>query len=118
MPDLQRVLPDYDPLDQQLQDPLPLHQVRLVEPGPHSLAERFDVRPHRLRCPTLVRRSLLLVALRRQDLAATTDLFAADPQLLQVDDLGLVGVDQTSLLAVEPLQLGLPPPGCGAIVVR
>jgi hypothetical protein len=46
---------------------------------------------------------LLLVALGRQDLAAALDLFAASPQFLQIDDLGLVGVDQPSLLALESL---------------
>jgi hypothetical protein len=30
--DLQRILTDYDPVDQQLQDPLPLGQRRLIEP--------------------------------------------------------------------------------------
>jgi hypothetical protein len=108
VPDLQRVLPDYDPVDQQLQDPLSLPEGRLVEPRPHSPAERLQVRPDRLRRLTLGGQSLLLVALRGQDLPAASDLIAAGLQLLQVDHLGLIGIDQPLLLAGEPLNLRLP----------
>ena len=82
MPDLQRVLPDYDPLDQQLQDPLPLGQRRLVEPRPQPMTERLEVRPHRLRGLPLGTQALLLIALGGQDLPAAPDPVAAGPQLV------------------------------------
>ncbi|WZP00337.1 hypothetical protein EP7_001971 [Isosphaeraceae bacterium EP7] len=93
VPDLQRVLPDYDPLDQQLQDPLTLREGRHVEPGSHPTAEFLQVRPDLLRRLTLDLQPLFLVALGDQDLASASDLIAAGLQLLQVDHLGLVGVD-------------------------
>src|SRR5512143_423528 len=117
MPDLQRVLPDYDPLDQQLQDPLSLREWRLVEPGPHSQAERFQVRPGRLRRLPLGLQSLLLITLGDEDLTSALDLFATGLQLGQVEHLGLIGVDQPLFLSAEPLQLNLPPLDRGTAVV-
>ena len=117
MPDLQRVLPDYDPVDEQLQDPLSLREGRLVEPGPHPPAERLQVRPDCLGRLTLGGQSLLLVALGGQDLPTAPDLIAAGLQFLQVDHLGLIGIDQSLLLAGEPLELRLPPLDRGAAVV-
>src|SRR5215208_6048395 len=103
MPDLQRVLPDYDPVDQQLQDPLPLLERGLVEPGADSPAEPLEVRPDRLRRPPLGLQPLLLVPLRAQDLAPPLDLSAAPLQLGQVEHPGLIGVDQPLFLPAEPL---------------
>src|SRR4051812_1977086 len=117
MPDLQRVLPDYDPLDQQLQDPLPLRERRLVEPGPHPLAEGLEVRPDRLRLLPLGLQSLLLITLGDENMATALDLFATGLQLAQVEHPGLVGVDQPSLLPAETLQLDLPPLDRGTAVV-
>jgi len=71
------VLPDYDPLDQELQDPLALREGRLVEPGPHPPAERLEVRPDRLRRLTLGLKPLLLVSLGHEDLPSAADLFPA-----------------------------------------
>jgi len=117
VPDLQRVLPDYDPLDQQLQDPLTFRERRLVEPGSHPLAERLEVRPDRHRGPSLAIEPVLLISLGDQDLTAALDLFAAGLQLGQLEDPGLVGIDQASFLPVEPLQLRLPPRYRGSAVV-
>jgi putative transposase len=46
--DLERVVADHDALDQQLQDGLPLVEADRVEPTPHAVAERGQVREHRL----------------------------------------------------------------------
>src|SRR3954470_1235748 len=108
MPDLQRVLPDYDPLDQQLQDPLPLRERRLLEPGPHPPAERLQVRPDRLRLLPPGLQSLLLITLRDENMTSALDLFATGLQLGQVEHPGLVGVDQPLLLPAETLQLDPP----------
>lgn len=117
MSDLQRVLPDYDPLDQQLQDPLSLRERRLVEAAPHSLAERLDVRPDRLRRLPLGLQSLLLITLRDENMTSSLNLFTAGLQLGQVEHTGLIGVDQPLFLPVEPLQLDLPPLDRGTAVV-
>ena len=83
---------------------------RLVEPRPDPLAERRQVRPDLLGRLTLLARSRCsLVLLGRQDLpAASRSARRRSLQLRQVDDLGLVGVEQPLLLAVEPPQLRLP----------
>ena len=118
MPDLQRVLPDYDPLDQQLQDPLPLGQRRLIEPRPHPLAERLRSDQTAFAVWRSDLQSLLLVTLGRSGHAVAPWICSRRLlQLVQVDHLGLVGVEQPLLLAVEPPQLGLPPLDRGMAVV-
>jgi hypothetical protein len=62
--DLHRVFPHDDAVDQQLQDPLPLGQRRLIEPRPHPLAERRQIDPDLLRRLALGAQSLLLIALQ------------------------------------------------------
>jgi hypothetical protein len=117
MADFQRVLPDYDPLDQQLQDSLSIRECRLVEPGPHSQAERLQVRPDRLRRLALGLQLLLLVTLGDENMTSALDLFATGLQLGQVEHPGLIGVDQALLLPVETLELNLPPLDRGMALV-
>jgi hypothetical protein len=117
VPDLQRVLPDYDPLDQQLQDPLTFREGRLVQPGSHPLAERLEVRPDRPRGLSLAIQPLLLIPLGDEDLTAASDLFATGLQFGQLEHPGLIRVDQASFLPVEPLQLRLPPRHRGSAIV-
>jgi hypothetical protein len=105
--DLHSVLPHDDPVDEQLQDPLLLGQRRLVEPRAHPLAERRQVGPDLLRGLAFAPQSLLLVALCREHQPPPTDLLAPLLQFVEVDRLGLVGVEQPLLLAVEPVQQGL-----------
>ncbi|HMB03196.1 MAG TPA: hypothetical protein VKP69_05565 [Isosphaeraceae bacterium] len=107
MADLQRVFPHDDPLNEQLQDPLPLGQRRLIEPRPHPLAERRQVGPDLFRGLTLAAQSLLLVPLGREHQPPPPDLFTALLEFVEVDRFGLVGVEEPLLLAVEPTQQGL-----------
>ena len=107
MADLQRILTDDDPVDQQLQDPLPLGQGRLIEPRPHPLAERRQVGPDFLRRLTLGAEPLLLLVLSREHTPAHANLFATLLEFVEVNRLRLVGVEQPLLLAVESAQLRL-----------
>ena len=66
---------------------------------------------------TLGLQPLLLVTLGDGNMTSALDLFATGLQLGQVDHLRLVGVDQPSLLLVEPLQLDLPSLDRGTAVV-
>ncbi len=106
--DLQRVLADYDPLDQQLQDPLPLGERRLAQTRADPATECLEVGPDRSGRLLLVAEALLLVALGDQHLPTPADLLAASLQFGQVDHLGLIRIDQSLLLAGEPLELGFP----------
>jgi len=87
--DLQRVFPHDDAVDEQLQDPLPLGQGRLIEPRAHALAERRQVGPDFLRRLTLGTQPLLLIALRCDHLFASPDLFTTLLEFIEVDRLGL-----------------------------
>src|SRR4051794_31928073 len=107
MADLQRIGTDYDPVDQQLQDPLPLGQGRLVEPRPHPLAERRQLRPDLPRRLAFGAQPLLLLTLYRKDMSPYANLFATLLELVDLDGLRLVGIEQALLLAIESTQLRL-----------
>src|SRR4051794_8615973 len=107
MADLQRIGTDYDPVDQQLQDPLPLGQCRLIEPRPHPLAERRQLGPDLPRRLAFGAQPLLLFTLYRKDMSPYANLFATLLELVELDRLRLVGVEQALLLAVEAAQLRL-----------
>ncbi|WP_406696324.1 hypothetical protein [Singulisphaera sp. Ch08] len=117
MPDLQRVFPDYDSVDQQLQDPLPLCEGRLVEPVADSSAERLEVCPDGLRRLPLGVQSLFLVTLCCKDMSMPLNFLATCLQLGQIDHLSLISVDQPLFLPVEPLQLQLPTPDLALAVL-
>jgi hypothetical protein len=106
--DLQRVLPYDDALDEQLQELLLLPQGRLLQPTADALAERLQVRPDFLGRTPRALEARQLLALGGEGLPADGDLLAALFQLLQVDDIGLVGVEQALLLALEAPHLPLP----------
>ncbi len=107
MADLQCVLPHDDPIDEQLQDPLLLGEGRLLEPRPHPLAERLQVGPDLLGRLALAPQSLFLVPLGREYQPPPPDLLTAPLEFVEVDHLGLVGIDQPLFLAIEPAQQGL-----------
>ncbi len=90
MADLQRIWTDSDPVDQQLQDPLPLGQGRLIEPRPHPLAERRQVGPDFLRRLALGAEPLLLLVLSREYMPAHANLFATLLEFVEVNRLRLV----------------------------
>src|SRR5262249_15579179 len=119
---LQRVVPYNDTLDQQLQEPLPVGQGRLLQPGAGALAEGLQVRPYFPGGVLLSPEPRLLLALGRQDLPPARDLRATLLQLGEVERLRLVGVKQALLLAVELAQARLPllfhRPGSGGVLVR
>src|SRR4051794_25158200 len=101
MADLQRILTDYDPVDQQLQDPLPLGEGRLIEPRPHSLAERRQLGPDFPSRLALGVQPPLLLTLCREDMSPYANLFPTLLELVELDRLRLIGVEQALLLAVE-----------------
>jgi hypothetical protein len=113
--DLQRSLTHDHALDQQLQDLLPLRQGRPVQTGPDLLAERRQVHQHRPGARCLVAKLRLPFSLLGQGRPTLDDSSAAEPEFLQVDDLGLVGVDQPPLLTLQPLELGLQLLGVGPL---
>src|SRR3954469_3783494 len=117
MVDLQRVFVDDDALDDELQDGLALAEVGLLEPRADPLAERGNVRQHRLDANALVGQAAVLVALLRGGLLLLGDRPAPLGQLLEADHLGLVGLEQPPVgprQAVEPgLQLPPDPGGAG-----
>jgi hypothetical protein len=63
--DLQRVISYDDAFDQQLQDPLPVHQGRLFQSRPCAVAEGLEIRPYLLGCVLLGAKPGLLLALGR-----------------------------------------------------
>src|SRR5262249_51053488 len=106
--DLQRVLPYDDALDQQLQESLLVGQGRVLQPATDALAKRLQVSPDFLSRAPLTPQARELLALGSERLATTGELLTALFQLRQIDDFGLVGVEQAPLLAIEPPQLPLP----------
>jgi hypothetical protein len=59
---------------------------------------------------------LLLLALYRKHMSPSADLFASLLEFAEVDRLGLVGVEQAPLLAVESAQLRLTLPARRVLV--
>jgi hypothetical protein len=107
MADLQRVLPHDDALDQQPQDLLPLGEAGRRQSAPHTVAERLQVCPYLPGLLTLRPQPRLLLVLGGQRLAAAGNLLTAILQLRQVDDPGLVGIEQPLFLAVDAPHLCL-----------
>jgi hypothetical protein len=105
--DLQRVLPHDDALDQQLQELLPLGEARLRQSATDPFAERLQVRPHFLGRAPLRPQPVPPLILGGQRLTPGSNPLTAILQLLQVDDPGLVGVEQALLLTAQAPQLGL-----------
>jgi hypothetical protein len=113
MTDLQSVLSYDDSLHQQLQDTLLLHRSQFIQPGPDSLAEGGPLLPGQLGRLPIRMEAGVVVALSVEGLAAILRLPAAFLQLFQSNKLGLVGVNQTDLLAFQPPELSVPfPPLC------
>jgi hypothetical protein len=82
---------------------LPLVQGGALQPAADALAERLQVRPDLLGYTALVPQPCQLLPLACQGLPPCGDLLTALFQLGQVDDFGLVGIDQPLFLAVEAL---------------
>ena len=107
MADLQFSLSHDHALDQQLQDLLPLRERRAVQAGAYPLTERRQVREYRPGARRLKAQPVLLIALRGQSLPPLPQSSTPLPQFLQADHLGLIGIDQSDLLTIETLELGL-----------
>src|SRR5262249_31911806 len=82
----------------------------LIQSLAYLSAKDRQVPPHGLCRDPLGAQPGLLVMLGRQHAATPLDLRPPLPQLVEADDLRLVGVDEADLLAVQPLERGLPPP--------
>jgi hypothetical protein len=103
--DLQRVLPHDDPLHEQLQDPLLLQRLELIQPGSNPFAERRQLSPDDLDFLPTRSQLLSLGGVCLQDLTTVLYLLAPLPQLVQADHLGLVGIDQPNFFAIEAPKL-------------
>ena len=106
MLDLQSVIVNDDTLDDQPQDGLSLGDAGSFQPGADALTECGEVRKRLLRFePPFLNMALVLIMLLRQ-----VTLLGKRPtlarQLLQADHLGLVGLEQPTVGAVQSLDAG------------
>lgn len=116
MAHLQRVVTYNNTLNEQVQDRLLLRQRRVGQPAPDPRAEGGQIGQHLLGLGPLLAEPDLLRALRFQPLPTELQLLAPFGQFRQADDLGLVGIDQPALLAIEPGQPGRQVLGLGLLV--
>src|SRR3954470_9851728 len=107
MADLQFPLAHDHALDQQLQDLLLLRQRRTVQSGTDPVAESRQIREHRPCARRLLADSDLLISQPDNGLTPLRQPATTLAQFFQADHLGLVGVDQSGLLAVEAIELNL-----------
>jgi hypothetical protein len=107
MADLQSVFPDNNPLDEQLQDGLPVLEARLTQPGADPLTEGRQFRQHRLSAGAGLPQLPLLFALVHQGAAPLLQQWAALGQFRQGEDAGLVRIQQPALFASQALDADL-----------
>ena len=104
MADLQSILPHDNPLDEQLQDGLPVLEAGLTQPGADPLTEGRQLRQHRLRAGAFLPQLHLLFALVQQGSSPLLQQRAALGQFVQGEDAGLVRIQQPALLASQALE--------------
>jgi len=115
--DLQCLVADDDALHQELQQLLPLLEGHRRQPVAHPGAERPQAAQHVLRVEPLPPEPLPLGLLVQQPAPPLLEQHPALGQLPQLDDRGLVGVEQSLLLPPEPLQARREPPALGLLVL-
>lgn len=100
-----------DPVDDQLEDGALVSQGRRVQPSLKAVDEGGKAAQHLLRLAMPLPPPLLLGALPLEGIALLPELPASRGELGQIDYLGLVGIEQACLLALEPA------PTCGELLV-
>jgi hypothetical protein len=104
MANLQGVFPDDNPLDEQLQDGLPVLEARLTQPGADPFAESRELRQHGLPAGAFLPQPPLLFALGHQGAAPLLEQRAALGQFVQGEDAGLVRIQQPGLFSSQALE--------------
>jgi hypothetical protein len=104
MTDLQAVVVNDDALDDELQESLFVGGRSLVQPILNPLAERRQVRHHRLGLGALFAQAAALLDLKVEGVTLISQLPAPLLQLLQADHLRLIGVEQTPVRARQPIE--------------
>ena len=104
MANLQRIVPDDNPLDEQLQDGLPVLEAGLAQPGADPLTEARQLHQHGLPTGPFLPQLPLLFALGHQGASPLLQQRAALGQLVQGEDAGLVRIQQPALLASQALE--------------
>lgn len=107
MANLQSIVPDDNPLDEQLQDGLPVLEARLTQPGADPFAESRQLRQHRLPAGAFLPQLPLLFALGHQGAAPLLQQRAALGQFVQGEDAGLVRIQHPALFPSQALEADL-----------
>ena len=104
MTDLQGVLAHYNTVDQQVQESLLLGKREGLKAIADMLAEGSQTLQHLLGMVLLLVQFGLLPLLVHKTLPSESQFFATLAQFIQADDLGLVSVYQTVVLALQPIE--------------
>jgi hypothetical protein len=104
--DLQGLVANDDPFDEQLQDGLLVDDSGRGKAALDVGAEGGEILEHDQGVGTLLTQAILLLLLRQHRLPALSDHLAALRQFLQADHLRLVRIEQPPILALDPRQAG------------
>ena len=91
-----------DPFDDELEDGTPVSQGRRLQPILDAVGEGGKAAQHLLGAATPLPELLLLGALPLEGVALLAELPASRGKLGKIDHLGLVGIEQACLLAIDP----------------
>jgi hypothetical protein len=107
MANLQSLVPDDNPLDEQLQDGLPVREAGLAQAGADPLTEARQLHQHGLPTGTFLPQLPQLFALGHQGASPLLQQRAALGQFVQGEDAGLVRIQQPALFPSQALEADL-----------